>query len=140
MSWIDALRHRLGPLLRPAVWQREHDDEVRLHLELEAASARRDSGAGAAELHARLVFGPPTFYREETRRMTILRVLDVLRQDARYGWRALLRSPAFTLTAVASLALGIGANTAIFGLVYAVLLEPLPLPRPDRLVGGTEYL
>jgi predicted permease len=67
-------------------------------------------------------------------RMTALRILDVVRQDARYGWRALVRSPAFTITAVTSLALGIGANTAVFGLLYAVLLEPLPLPRPDRLV------
>src|SRR5919106_2598437 len=61
-------------------------------------------------------------------------MLDELRQDLRYGVRALWRSPAFTLTSLLTLALGIGANAAIFSVVRAVLLEPLPFSDADRIV------
>src|SRR5688572_17991272 len=60
--------------------------------------------------------------------------LTDVRQDLRYGWRSLMAAPGFTLVAVISLALGIGATTAIFGLLYAVLFERLPLPQPEQLV------
>ena len=59
---------------------------------------------------------------------------DSVLRDLRFAWRALLRSPAFTLAAIASLAIGIGATTAVFSLADAVLLRALPLPDPDRLV------
>ena len=59
---------------------------------------------------------------------------DSVLRDLRFAWRALLRSPAFTLAAIASLAIGIGATTAVFSLADAVLLRPLPLPDPERLV------
>ncbi len=133
MSLFDALVHRLRPLLRPGTWQRELDEEVRLHLDLDAA--QQGPSVQAAKRQARLRFGQPDWYREETRRQTLLGWIDVLIQDLRYGWRSLLRSPAFTVTAAISLALGIGANTAIFGLIYGVLLEPLALPKPTQLVG-----
>jgi predicted permease len=134
MSWLDALKHRLRPLVRPAAFDRELREEFTLHRALDASQHRNAGDAEAAARAARLRFGSPTVHREETRRMTVLGWLDVLRQDARYGWRALLRAPAFTAVAVVSLALGIGANTAIFGLLYALLLEPLPLPHPEQLI------
>src|SRR5258706_13687039 len=64
--------------------------------------------------------------------------MDSIRQDLRYAWRSLLRQPSFTLLAVATLALGIGATSAIFSVVYGVLLPPLPYPDADRLVAISE--
>src|SRR5260221_610068 len=64
--------------------------------------------------------------------------MDSIRQDLRYAWRSLLRQPSFTLLAVATLALGIGATSAIFSVVYGVLLRPLPYPAADRLVAISE--
>ena len=123
--------------------RRDVEREIELHLELrtrefEAAGMSRDDARRAA-LEA---FGDRDAIESEVRgirRATVARAerrdwLDELRQDVAVGARMLRRSPSFALVALLTLAIGIGANTAIFGVLRSVLLRPLPYPRPDELV------
>ena len=138
MSMVDGLRHRLQVLLRREQYERELDDELRFHLELDAAqhvhTAQGTLSDSDARLSARRRFGNISYHKEEVRQMTGLGFVDMLRQDVRFALRTFRRTIPFTTVAVLTLAIGIGANTAIFSAVDAMLLRPLPFPEPDRLM------
>ena len=134
MSFIDGLRHRIRTALRSDQADRERAEEYALHQSL-AQEQRAHDGASLDEARfaARREFGNSTYLKEEARWMGVTRWLDVTRQDFGYAARALRRSPVFTVVAVASLGIGIGANAAIFGVIHSLLLAKLPVANPDAL-------
>jgi putative ABC transport system permease protein len=138
MSFLDALGHRLGVLLRPRAFDDEMEEEMRFHLTLEAmqreSASRGTLSTSDARLAARRRFGNTTYIKEERRRMTGLGFFDLARQDLRFALRSFRRTPGFTVGAVLTLAIGIGANTAIFSAVNAMLFRPLPFREPERLM------
>ena len=138
MSLLDSLRYKWRVLTRPG----EHDAAVAEDMEFflsTDAGHREHEGRGAlspedARATARRRFGNRTYYREEARSAAGLAVFDILAQDARFAIRTFARTPGFTAIAVATLALGIGLNTAIFSAVDTLILTPLPFRAPERLM------
>ena len=126
-SWLRVGRRR-------ADFEREMQDEMRIHIELYQADLQRQ---GVPEEEARrrafAEFGGVSGLEEECRDAVGLRLVDELRGDVSYAFRLLRRSPVFTLVALLSLGLGIGANTAIFSLIDTVLVRTLPVDDPHRL-------
>ncbi len=121
-------------LFQKRLRKQEIEEEFEGHLALESQLLEeRGLSREEAELHARRSFGNRSRLAEETREAWVRAWLDRLQQDLRYAARILLRHRAFTLTAIISIALGIGTATAVYGIADAVLLRPLPYPHSGRL-------
>jgi predicted permease len=121
--------------MRPSRAEAELDEEIRFHIEertAELIAAGRSPDEARRE--ALRAFGGVEQVKEECRDVWGLRWFWSFAADLRYGWRIIRRSPGFTLVVVLSLAIGIGANTAVFSLADAAFLRPLPVPDPERLV------
>ena len=139
VTFLRTLAARVLAFLKPTHFDRELDMEVASHLEMLADEhMRRGLPPDEARRAARLEFGGVTQLREAHRDVRGLPILSTVLRDSRYAWRTMRKSPAFSAGMVSTLALVIGASTAIFSALYGVALRPLPYPDPGRLVSVSE--
>ena len=132
---LRALFFRIRNFFGDASQDRELDDEIASHLQFAMEeNLKRGMSQEEARRQAQLSFGGQQQARENHRDSRGLPIVDSLLQDLRFALRLFVKAPSFSVSAILTLALGIGATTAIFSVVYGVLLRPLPYPHPERIV------
>src|SRR5215472_345262 len=136
-----SLFRRIASVFRSHRLDQDLDEELRSHLEMRAAdNMSAGMSAEEAQLDARRRFGNAALIKESTRAQRIVLWLESVLQDVRFALRVLRRSPGFTVVAVLTVALTIGATTAVFTVVQSVLLRPLHFENPDRLITASVFM
>ena len=135
MSRRSVLAARIRALFLRKRLERELDAEIRFHLEMQAEdNIRAGMDPRQATDAASRSFGGVMRTKETYRERRAFHPLETIAQDVRYALRMMRKNPGFTIVAILSLAIGIGANTAVFSIADALLLRPLPIPRPGEVI------
>ena len=135
MPWLRESWHRIRSLIHRDSLERRLEEEIGFHVDQQLEkNLRAGMDPHEARRQALVQFGGVERFREDTRDEFRLALIQNSMQDLRYGVRALRRTPAFTIVALLTLSLGVGATTAVFTVVHAVLIKPLPFPDSDALV------
>ena len=135
MRWIYAIPARLKAILLRQRIERDLDDELAFHVAMQTrANAREGMSDADAYRRARIDIDGVEQTKERSRDVLPLRWARDAMRDVRYGLRGLRKSPRFTIAAVLTVVLGVGANATIFSVLNPLLFKPLPYPEPDRIV------
>jgi putative ABC transport system permease protein len=133
--WRRALRARLAALFRGRRTEQDLDDELAFHIAMQArAHEQRGMSATEARRQARLALGGVEQVKERSRDVRPVRWAHDVARDVRHGLRSLWNTPRFTVAALVTVILGVGANATIFSVLNPLLFKPLPYPEPDRIV------